>query len=232
MSPEHIKKNQTTSEVISKADSIDKAYSSEPWWYDARGLLILTFTYRSTLFSQIRFFSPNIGANHLEVAIGSGSLFDLILKWRKFKKLPIHKITAFDYADSMLNGARHRFAKAQNLTLTKADAAHLPWDSFSFDTANAVNCIHCFPEVEQSLKEIYRVLKPGGTFAGNCLLYPKGTTPLDWVSRKINEWGTKKGILNRPYYKNEIKSYLENTGFTIIQENVGGNCYDFLARKM
>ncbi len=39
--------------------SIDEAYDSEPWCYDARGLLILTFAYRSTLPVQIKFFAQN-----------------------------------------------------------------------------------------------------------------------------------------------------------------------------
>lgn len=215
----------------SKAESIDLAYSSEPWWYDVRGFLILTFAYRSTLPGHIQHFAANIGENHLEIAVGSGSLFDAILKWKKFRKSPIGKITAFDYADRMLNGARRRFAGMSNVTLIKADAAKLPWESLTFDTANAANCIHCFPEIEASLKEIHRVLKKDGTLAGNCLLYPKSKGPLDWIANRINQWGTRKGILNRPYQKDEIRALLQNAGFTLIQEKVTGNCYDFVAKS-
>ena len=78
--------------------SINQAYSSEPWYYDARGFLILTFAYRSTLPSQIRLFAQNVGAHHLEVTIGSETLFDLVLKWRKWKGLPEAQIVGFDCA--------------------------------------------------------------------------------------------------------------------------------------
>ena len=86
----------TTLTHTEKLDKIEAAYSSEPWWYDIRGFFILTFSYRSTLWNQIALFSKNIGENHLEVAIGSGTLFDIILKWRKLLAKPKSQITAVD----------------------------------------------------------------------------------------------------------------------------------------
>ncbi len=213
------------------SDKIDKAYSSEPWWYDLRGFLILTFAYRNSLPAQIRHFGNNIRAEHLEAAIGSGTLFEIILKWRKWKGLPDVNVTAFDYAEKMLNGARIRFAKINNISLHRADAARMPWEANSFDSVNVANSIHSFPEIEKSIKEIYRVLKSEGTFAGNCLLYPIGGGVLNSIANKINAWGIKKGILHRPYLQDEIKSYLINSGFNIIYEKRIGNSYDFIVRK-
>ena len=63
-------------------DEIAEAYSSEPWWYDLRGFFILTFAYNSTINTQLRFFGPHFGPNHLEVACGTGTLLELILRWR------------------------------------------------------------------------------------------------------------------------------------------------------
>lgn len=212
--------------------SIDQAYSSEPWWYDARGFLILTFAYRSSLQSQIRLFGKNIGPEHLEVAIGSGTLFDLILKYRNWKGLPVTNVVGFDYAEQMLIGARKRFSKKKQITLLKADAAALPLQANTFDTANIANAIHCLPEIEASLLEIHRVLKENGRLAGNCLLYPKGKGLLDLISTRINNWGIKKGILNRPYYATEIRQILKNCGFSIEYEQISGNCYNFIAKKI
>lgn len=212
--------------------SVDEAYSSEPWWYDVRGFLILTFAYRSTLPAQIRLFGNNIGKKHLEVAIGSGTLFDLILKAKRLRgKQMESQVVGFDYAPSMLAGAKKRFKKHKNIELHQADAAALPFDNASFDTANIANAIHCLPDIESSIQEMYRVLKPGGTLAGNCLLYPKGSTFLDSVSNRINDWGMKKGILHRPYRAQEVKSLLIKYGFQIKYEKIIGNCYDFVAVK-
>src|SRR4029077_2631728 len=129
-------------------DEIAAAYSSPPLWYDIRGFFILTFAYNSTLPRQFRFFGRNVGASHLEVACGSGTLLDLVLRWRKLKGLPTAKIAAVDYAESMLAGAYRRFDGNENVDVRHADAAALPFPDASFDTVNVANAIHCFPDVD------------------------------------------------------------------------------------
>ncbi|MEJ7806712.1 MAG: class I SAM-dependent methyltransferase, partial [Telluria sp.] len=180
-------------------DEIAEAYSSEPWWYDLRGFFILTFAYNSTIGTQLRFFGPNFGAEHLEVACGTGTLLEMILRWRRWKKLPQVKVMGIDYAPSMLAGARKRFAKDPQVQVQHADAALLPFPDNTFDTANIANSIHCFPTVDGALRDILRVLKPGGTLAANVLLYPTGWAPLRWAAQKINDWGIRKGILYSPF---------------------------------
>ncbi len=210
---------------------VDEAYDSEPWWYDLRGFMILTFAYRSTLPSQIRLFEKNIGQRHLEVAIGSGTLFNIIWKWHKLRGHQGESIVGFDYAPSMLAGARKRFQNESKIELVQADAAKLDMPSNSFDSANIANAIHCLPDLPGSLQQLHRVLKPNGTLAGNCLLYPKGNSMLDRLSTWINNWGIKKGILYRPYHAVEIQQLLKENGFQIVYEKMSGNCYDFVAAK-
>lgn len=226
-----MEKNFIAADAQIQLNKVDEAYSSEPWWYDLRGFLILTFAYRSTLPAQVRLFGRNIGVKHLEAAIGTGTLFEMILRWRKWKKLSSAEITGFDYADRMLAGAKKRFSKEKQIILLKADAAHLELESNSFDTANIANALHCFPNVEGSLQEAHRVLKPGGTLALNCLLYPKGKGVLDRISLWINSWGAKKGILYRPYNAEEILQLAESTGFQIVYKRTQGNCIDLVLKK-
>lgn len=215
-----------------KLEKIDEAYSSDPWWYDLRGFLILTFAYRTTLPAQIRLFATHMGDKHLEAAIGTGTLFEMILKWRKWKKSPTIQIVGFDYAERMLAGARKRFKKEKNLGLLRADAAALPLPNDYFDTASIANAVHCLPDVLGSFKEMARVLKPSGTLTGNCLLEPKGHGFLDEISRRINVWGTKKGILIRPYQASEVIQLLNSAGLEIVEQEVTGNCLNFVARKI
>lgn len=212
-------------------DKIEKAYSSHAWWYDLRGFLILTFAYRSTLPSQVRFFAGNIGARHLEAAIGTGTLFDFVMKWRKFKRSPKAQIIGFDYAPRMLEGAKSRFKNEAEIELELADVNHLKYSDNSFDTANIANALHCFPDMKAGIQEIHRVLRPGGTLAGNVLLYPKGTLFLDRIATQINQWGIKKGILFRPYTQAEVQKTLQESKFKIVHERVAGNCYEFVAQK-
>jgi ubiquinone/menaquinone biosynthesis C-methylase UbiE len=220
-----------TSTAGKTRDEIAAAYDSPTWWYDLRGFFILTFAYNSTLTHQLRFFGRNFGPSHLEVACGTGTLLELVLRWRQWKGLPEGRIVGVDYAESMLTGAQRRFAGRPNIELRHGDVAALPYPDASFDTANVANAIHCFPDVDGALHEVYRVLKPGGTLAMNALLYPRGIWPFRWIARRIDEWGMRKGILYKPYDVEEIRRHIERASFEIIQENLSGNCCDVLARK-
>ncbi len=212
-------------------DEIAEAYSSEPWWYDLRGFFILTFAYNSTIGTQLRFFGPNFGPEHLEVACGTGTLLEMILRWRRWKGLPKVKITGIDYAPSMLAGARKRFAKNPQVQVQHADAAQLPFPDNTFDTANIANSIHCFPTVDGALRDILRVLKPGGTLAANVLLYPTGWAPLRWIAQKINDWGIRKGILYSPFEQHVIRQKMLDAGYEVASEFKAGNTYNVIVRK-
>ena len=210
---------------------IEKAYDSPPWWYDIRGFFILTLSYRSTLGFQIRFFGKNIKENHLEVACGTGTLFGMILNWRKRKKLPESKISGIDYAEPMLAGARERFKNNKSVNLLKVDVTRMPFGENSFDSINIANSVHCFPEVDKAFKEIFRVMKPDATLAMNVLLYPRGISPLKWISKSINDWGMKKGILYTPYEQDDVKARVQKAGFEIVEEKVSGNALNILVKK-
>ncbi|MBK8574313.1 MAG: hypothetical protein IPN90_01080 [Elusimicrobia bacterium] len=96
---------------------IAKAYDSPSWWYDIRGFFILTFAYQSTLWAQIRLFAKNIRERHLEVAIGSGTLFGMILGFLRWKGRTLPSVVGMDYAAPMLAGAHHRFKNQKNIRL-------------------------------------------------------------------------------------------------------------------
>lgn len=212
-------------------DEIAEAYSSPPWWYDIRGFFILTFAYNSTLWNQIGFFAPNFGPKHLEVACGTGTLLELVLRWRRFRRRPPSAVTGIDYAESMLAGARHRFARDPEVTVQHADATQLPFGDDSFDTANIANAVHCLPDVNAALRDVHRVLRPGGTLAANVLLYPRGPWPLKGIAERINGWGIRKGILYTPYQAEDVRARLLATGYEIVSESISGNCYNVLTRK-
>lgn len=212
-------------------DEIAAAYKSEPWWYDVRGFFILTFAYNSTLWEQLRFFGPQFGPRHLEVACGTGTLLELVLRWRRWKKLPAVDITGVDYAESMLAGARYRFRGKPAMRFLHADAAAMPFDADAFDTVCVANSVHCFPDVDGALRGIHRVLKPGGTLAANVLLFPRTAWPLSAIAGRINRWGIRKGILYTPYEQQDILARVRAAGFEVRSATVSGNCLNVLAAK-
>lgn len=212
-------------------DEIAEAYSSPPWWYDLRGFFILTFAYNSTLWNQIRFFGRNFGPNHLEVACGTGTLLEMILKWRRWKRAAASRVTGVDYAESMLAGARRRFAGDSSVEVKHADAAAMPFEDNVFDSANIANAVHCLPDVDGALNDVRRVLKPGAVLALNVLLYPRTVEPFRSIAERINVWGMKKGILYTPYERDDIRGRILAAGFEIESEEISGNCYNVQVRK-
>lgn len=212
-------------------DEIALAYKSEPWWYDLRGFFILTFAYNSTLLNQLRFFGPNFGPKHLEVACGTGTLLELVLRWRRWKGLPKVDIVGVDYAESMLAGAVRRFRGQPNLRFQHADAAQLPFADNSFDSANIANSVHCFPDAASAMRGVYRVLKPGAALAANVLLYPRGPKLLNAIATRINEWGVRKGILYTPYLAEDFTKLLTAAGFKVQRQDFSGNCLNIVAQK-
>lgn len=213
------------------AEDIARAYDSPSWWYDLRGILVLTFAYRGTIPRQLRFFGRNIRQQHLEVAVGSGSLLDLILKWRRRKGLPDANIVGIDYAPAMLAGAVHRFRGRDDVDVKLADVAALPFPDSTFDSINIANALHCFPDIEGALVEIQRVLKPGGQLAVNVLLFPRGARPTRWLANRINVWGMNKGILVTPYAQDDIRRRITAAGLTVLTDEVIGNGYEVVAKK-
>ena len=213
-------------------DKIEKAYDSPPLWYDIRGFFVLTFAYRSSLWTQIALFGNHIGPRHLEAAIGSGTLLGIILGWKRLTGHPVDSdIVGFDYAPAMLAGAIRRFRDTPRMRLMQSDVAALDLPTDYFDTASVANAIHCFPDVDAGLRELCRVLKPGGQLIVNVLLYPRGIQPFKWIAEKINVWGARKGILYTPYEQGDILARIVRAGFEIEREEVAGNTLNLIARK-
>lgn len=99
---------------------------------------------------------------------------------RRFTKSNTYsRVIACDYSDSMLTEARRRIrsdteiaSSSTKLDLVRCDVAKIPMKTDSIDVFHAGAAMHCWPEIEDSLKEIHRVLAPGGryfatTFLGN-----------------------------------------------------------------
>jgi phosphatidylethanolamine/phosphatidyl-N-methylethanolamine N-methyltransferase len=93
----------------------------------------------------------------LEVGVGTG------LSLPEYK--PHLEITGIDLAPEMLDRARERVA-AEKLTnvagLHEMDAGNLQFPDASFDTVVAMYVITVVPDPEKVMRELARVVKPGG----------------------------------------------------------------------
>lgn len=65
----------------------------------------------------------------------------------------------------------------------------------SFDLVLSLNGFHAFPDKKAAYREIFRVLKPGGTFCG-CFYIKGENRRTDWFIDKIY---TPKGFFTPPF---------------------------------
>ena len=80
---------------------------------------------------------------------------------------------ATDYSEGMLKQARKKLAKHSNVTVEQADITDLRYADDSFDAVVAGNVIHLLPEPGDALKELKRVVRPGGTIIVPTYVIPK-----------------------------------------------------------
>lgn len=92
------------------------------------------------------------------------------------------RVIGCDYSESMLTEARRRINLMENtrkrssktsktkLELVQCDVAKIPMQNESINALHAGAAMHCWPDVQQGLKEIYRVLKPRARFFATTFL--------------------------------------------------------------
>ena len=82
-------------------------------------------------------------------------------------------VVATDYSEGMLKQARKKLARFPHVVVEQADITDLHYADDSFDAVVAGNVIHLLPEPGDALKELKRVVRPGGTIIVPTYVIPK-----------------------------------------------------------
>ena len=83
----------------------------------------------------------------------------------------------------------------KNVTFRQGDVGALPYEDDTFDIVLSLNGFHAFPDKEAAYREVFRVLRPGGTFCG-CFYVMGEHKRTDWFVRHVYE---KAGFFTPPY---------------------------------
>ncbi len=157
------------------------------WWYISRAE-ILKHLYSKLDFNRNRNTKPRI----LNIGCGTGMLSSLFAQEAE--------ITSLDFSHDAL-----KFCDSMNLKrLIRADAQSLPVQDESFEHVFCFDIIEHLENDTQALREMYRVLRPGG----RVLL----TTPAYkflWSSFDDLNWHKRR------YTKRELKKILRDADFNI-----------------
>jgi arsenite methyltransferase len=140
--------------------------------------------------------------------LGSGGGIDVLLSAKRVG--PTGKAYGLDMTDEMLALAREhqRQAGATNVEFLKGEIEHIPLPDASVDVIVSNCVINLSADKRQVLREAFRVLKPGGRFAGSDVVV-RGEVPAN-VRRSMELWvGCIAGALE----EQEYKALLTDAGF-------------------
>ena len=101
------------------------------------------------------------GSAVLDVGCGAG--FDMYVAGRFVGDRG--RVCGIDLTDEMTSLARKNLAKAgtSNVDIKTVDMEHIPYPDHSFNVVISNGVINLSPSKQTTFREIYRVLKPGGT---------------------------------------------------------------------
>ena len=115
----------------------------------------------------IDFLNPQINTKLIDVASGTGDIAKLFLNKTNYKS----DVFCVDENNNMLNLSRKRFDKTPRVRWYCENAEKLSFNDNQFDYYTISFGIRNVENIDEALKEAYRILKPGGHFL--CLEFSK-----------------------------------------------------------
>ena len=106
---------------------------------------------------MIQWLQPESNWDVLDVATGGGHVAKTLSPF-------VHHVYATDLTKDMLSNTAQYLKQERNIQFVLADAEVLPFLDEAFDLVTCRIAAHHFPYPENFIKEVARVLKPGGLF--------------------------------------------------------------------
>lgn len=124
------------------------------------------------------------------------------------KLFPNAKVTGFDYSSVSVKKSKEEnkdAVQAGICNIVQGDVSNMPFENEQFELLTAFETIYFWPGPLTSFKEVFRVLKPGGTFMI--------VNEFDGISEREKKY--EKIIDGLKLYSNqELMNYLKQVGFT------------------
>ena len=150
--------------------------------------------YRKLMWDSYDALELEPGMRVLDAGCGTGNFEAFIA----MKNPPDIELTAVDFSHSMLDRARMKCADAGFAQFEWADLdGRLPFEDATFDRIVSINVLYTLPNQDHTMRELMRVLKPGGRLVLTSPAPGYGWGPLvvDHFSRIKNIWGFRRRVL-------------------------------------
>ena len=136
--------------------------------------------------------------------LGSGGGIDVLLSARRVG--PTGKVYGLDMTDEMLELARRnaKEAGATNVEFLKGELEAIPLPDGSVDVIISNCVINLSADKDRSLREAFRVLKPGGRFAVSDVVV-RGEVPAP-IRKSVELWiGCLAGALEEKEFESKLR---------------------------
>jgi ubiquinone/menaquinone biosynthesis C-methylase UbiE len=146
----------------------------------------------------------------LDIGCGTGT-FDAMLA---ASPLPA-RIVGLDYAEAMCqvgSAKAHKLGLSSRICYVNADSQHLPFASRSFDVVTCSNSFHHYPDQQQVVHEMRRVLRPGGRLM---LIDGFRDNIIGWIAFDVIIGHVEKEVHHATWSK--IHEYFTTAGFRDIR---------------
>ena len=141
----------------------------------------------------LRFLKLTLDAKVLDCGCGGGANMKRLLK-----KCPQGVVKGIDYSPVSVEKSKkvNEAAIAEGrCAVLQGSVADMVFADDWFDTITAFETVYFWPDLPRCFREVFRVLRPGGTFCG--CFYVKGEHKrTDWFVRHVYE---KAGFFTPPY---------------------------------
>ena len=147
--------------VLGKKEQVTQMFDTISKNYDGLNRVIsfgADVQWRKKVVAILKKKQPN---SILDIATGTGDLAINLVK------TGANKIVGLDISPGMLEVGKRKIAEknlGQKIEMVIGDSENLPFDNNSFDAITVAFGVRNFEDLEKGLSEIYRVLRPQGTF--------------------------------------------------------------------
>ena len=225
-----------------KKEAVEKMFDSIAPEYDALNHILSLNIDKIWRRRAVRKLLPKDADFHiLDVACGTGDFSIAVARRSKNAR-----ITGIDLSDGMLAGGREKVARLGldgRIELLKGDCEALEFADDSFDGVCVGFGVRNFEHLEQGLREILRVLKPGGRLVILELSVPQNRLLLalyklyflkilPWIGGRAAYRYLPASVLNFPLPK-RFKAILSSCGFSSVRHTplTFGICRMYVAEK-
>ena len=215
------------STIEDKTKLVNSVFSKVYKKYDLMNDIMSLGIHRIWKNKLIDWMNPQLNQNLIDVASGTGDIAKLFSK----KNNNLSQIACVEPNDGMYFAGKSNLENFKNIKWYKSKAEKLPFKNDTYDFYTISYGIRNVSDINLSLKEALRVLKPGGRFM--CLEFSKidneminliyqkyskiipfvgkyivgSSKPYDYLIKSINEF----------YSQDELANLIKNNGFSNVE---------------